>query len=660
MRRKWCRKARFSQLLELEFITFFFSLLRSDCFCDRREQSCDHQWTARTRFILGYFFFPSFFSMRFLAASVAVFLVIVAVELAILVPVIVTQRAADVAQARVTLDGLMDHFAETVKEALGQLTYNVARTAAAATVAGRRWFSQRDLSLSLQLPLNPTLTSLETYIWTPLVTADRRSSYESFYGHNISVYENGTKRPSPDMDYYYPYALFEPPSASFNAIEGFDFLSNPRSRAYLRNKTLHLVPHSSINRTLPNSFGLVIVVREQNGRGYALGLAPAIDLLSVSLPVPAHLVTMAAFDTSVAPSEQLLHLDMSPLLANATTVADFHALPWSGEFFKRSIPLVGDDILLALRFDESLAATYEGTRWIVLVAVLVPICIVLDAIYWVAVLMVRQRLAAAREEKIKRESTQMMLGYVNHEIRNPLQTILGLGDLCIEELEEDSDGNERLISNLSSMVRAAEFIEHIASDVLDIRRIEEGKIQLDIAELDLPRFLSGMEKAAQQLVKPGIAFSIICDPDITTVRTDRYRLEQVLMNFLTNAFKHTDEGSVVLSLSLLSSGQLIISVSDTGRGIPQELKAKMFEQFSQVSTNDATLLGGFGLGLYLTRILAQLLGGSVGFESTLGKGSTFWIKLPYEKEWRTLGAQFEDSLVYFSKSTKTSIDEKKN
>ena len=591
--------------------------------------------------------FPLFSSavlMRF-PWVVLLFIAIIATEVAVLVPVILTQRASDASAARKSLDDISDRFVERVNEALGELTYNVARTAAVATTKGNRFVSQADLRASLQLDLDPSLSSQQTYIWTPRVFDSQRAAYESFYGHDITEYVNGSFVSRRRRPVYYPYTLFEPVSSTFYNITGFDFLANPRSASYLQNKTLHLVPHSAINRTSPNSYGIVVVAREVNGKGYALGLTSAEDLMNSALTVERSDVVLAAYDASVDPSLQLLFLDTSPTLNNAQTITAFNALPGRNQFFVRTISVLGDDLWLCMLYSNKLASSFYGTQWIVLVAVLVPVCIVIDALYWIVVLLIQQRVTAHYQEIRKRETTQMMLGYVNHEIRNPLQTILGLGDLCVEDLEGGGEENERLISNIQSIIRAAEFIEHIASDVLDIRRIEEGKIQLDITELDVRQFTSDLEKSVLQLAKPGIEFKIICDPEITTLRTDRYRLEQVLMNFLTNAFKHTESGSVVVSFSLLSSGHVMISVSDTGKGIPDSVKESLFGQFSQVSARDATELGGFGLGLYLTRILAQLLGGTVGFESTVGKGSTFWIKVPYEKDWRTLGAQFEDSSV---------------
>jgi signal transduction histidine kinase len=115
------------------------------------------------------------------------------------------------------------------------------------------------------------------------------------------------------------------------------------------------------------------------------------------------------------------------------------------------------------------------------------------------------------------------------------------------------------------------------------------------------------------------------------------------MNFLTNAFKHTESGVVTLSVSFSSIEMMRFAVWDTGKGIPPEKKEKLFQQFAQVSAEDYSTFGGFGLGLYLTKMLAQLLGGRVGFESTVGLGSVFWVDLPVHWNNSSLSFQFQST-----------------
>jgi signal transduction histidine kinase len=197
------------------------------------------------------------------------------------------------------------------------------------------------------------------------------------------------------------------------------------------------------------------------------------------------------------------------------------------------------------------------------------------------------------------------------------------------------------VSNMGTILRSAEFIEHIANDILDVRRIEEGKIDIAFEKVDVFQLICGLQKTVKSLFleKSDVQFVVDCAVDVVLV-SDRYRLEQIIMNFLTNAFKCTDSGTVTLACHTTADNLgLRISVTDTGRGIREDKKLILFNQFAQVSVRDSA--GGFGLGLFLSKMLAGLLGGTVGFESTLGVGSCFWIDLPFEED--QLIVQFETS-----------------
>ena len=160
---------------------------------------------------------------------------------------------------------------------------------------------------------------------------------------------------------------------------------------------------------------------------------------------------------------------------------------------------------------------------------------------------------------------------------------------------------------------------------------------MHVTEFRVHTLFSGIEKAVRSFSKPDIAFVIEEDEEVPYLETDRYRVEQILMNFLTNAFKYTEKGSVTLSIARMNSFRARLSVSDTGRGIAPEVVGRLFEQFRQVEARDSSV--GFGLGLFLTREIAKLLHGEVGVESS-EKGSTFWLELPLDD---TLTAQFESS-----------------
>ncbi len=197
---------------------------------------------------------------------------------------------------------------------------------------------------------------------------------------------------------------------------------------------------------------------------------------------------------------------------------------------------------------------------------------------------------------------------------------------------------------MDTIIQAAEFIEHIATDILDLRRIEEGKISLEMTEVRMAVLMHNLERSAVPLRKgrPAVDFRIQFDPDICIIRTDRYRLEQVLMNFISNAFKHTETGVIKISAIFISSQWIRISVSDTGRGVDEALKQRLFKEFSQGSAGQ---FGGFGLGLCLAKMLATLLGGRVGFDSVYGAGSCFWIEMPLGTGSASLAISFAETAL---------------
>ncbi len=511
--------------------------------------------------------------------------------------------------------------------------YNVVRGAAAAPKRG--FLSQQDLADSVQLEDDPRNTPAKLYFWTPIVSSEERSTYEQFYGFNITDLRNGTGSPvepvsrDSNRTRFIPYTIFVPPLPP---------TTNPVIYGQERDKVPFNSVRSNCRQPTNNSYGFVAVAQNKYGRGYMFGRIGSKDLLEFSLTLPRKFVLLAAFVTNANTSRQALFFDDIPDLANATTLAIFNELPTRSFYYTSSFSAFGETIMVAVRYRTPYAAQFAGNTWVILAIVLAPVCFLMDVIWIILALLWHRRRNLLELEQTKRKEAQVMISYVNYEIRNPLQTVLGLADLELEEARDEE--NHRLIDNLTAIVRAAEFIEHIATDILDLRRLEEGKVEIEMSDVDVGQLMSDLERTAMPLQagREGADFKVNAEPEIRTVHTDRYRLEQILLNFLTNAFKHTEEGVVTLSVSFATVSWVRFAVWDTGKGIPPEKKAKLFQQFAQVSKEDSS--SGFGLGLYLTKMLAGLLGGRVDFESTLGLGSVFWVDLPVEWDRRSLSFQF--------------------
>lgn len=174
----------------------------------------------------------------------------------------------------------------------------------------------------------------------------------------------------------------------------------------------------------------------------------------------------------------------------------------------------------------------------------------------------------------------------------------------------------------------------LINDILDLSKIEAGQLQIQPEHLPLTRLTHDIRALFQPVASQrGLAFEIVVENDLpATVETDRQRLEQILKNLLSNAFKFTERGSVRLAIAPHGADRLALSVKDTGIGISDEQQQGIFEAFRQADGTISRRYGGTGLGLSISRELARLLGGTISLESQPGEGSTFTLTLPLAYE----------------------------
>lgn len=236
-------------------------------------------------------------------------------------------------------------------------------------------------------------------------------------------------------------------------------------------------------------------------------------------------------------------------------------------------------------------------------------------------------LAAARDAaEAASRAKSAFLANTSHEIRTPLNGLLGLTRLAMEvDLPP-----ERRQQYLAQILDSAQGLAGIMSDILDVSKIEAGKFALDDTAFDLREALTAVHHAYESLAAvKGLTLRLAIDARLPlNVRGDPVRLRQILSNFITNALKFTERGEVRIDATRTDAGGLRLAVSDTGPGVPAETQARLFQPFSQGDTSTTRRFGGTGLGLSICRELAQLMGGTVGVQSTPGQGSTFWAELP--------------------------------
>lgn len=226
------------------------------------------------------------------------------------------------------------------------------------------------------------------------------------------------------------------------------------------------------------------------------------------------------------------------------------------------------------------------------------------------------------------------LANMSHELRTPLNSILILSD----QLRQNGTGN---LSD--KQVRHADIIHHaghellqLINDVLDLAKIEAGRMQLKLEPLNLAELLAELEDALGPMAEQkGLSLTLSIEPGVpATLDSDRARLQQILRNLLTNALKFTERGGVELSARCLPDGEgeacrtLQLQVRDSGIGIARDQQERIFQAFQQIDGSISRQYGGTGLGLAITRQLAEVLGGQVTVDSDLGRGSIFTVELP--------------------------------
>jgi signal transduction histidine kinase len=523
------------------------------------------------------------------------------------------------------------------------------------SVTGSR-VSMQNFKTVLQLQYDTSEQEVEEYAFVAKVTKPEITSFNQFCAAEISptCYLKEKRPPSTDYEpvslnrtFYYPLLYLYPLSArlpAINAIIGVDFTStaegavsfkqwsDDRNTSVMTRRISLVTP--SVNPYA--SYGLilsqVVYLASQPSEliGYTLvvlRLSTMIDSTLSSLGFAREDVAVTMFDTSEdgfstvkANNVSLLYKEDVPL----------HNLIWQVSDINSSKTTSGQLNILSRRYtfffefssryNKSLRSALPYSIPLILTAAF----LLIDLIAYLLWHTKQQRLKVLDGVR-----ANQMLAYCSHELRNPLNIIRGMVDYTLRTLDDQPTPIEVCRSDLIVVVRTCDFVEHIVSDILVLQKLEEDNLEVEIQPCDLKSVLADIEESVAQKVEENkrVVLHMQCNDHIV-LNTDEFRLKQVVLNLLTNAMKYTKVGTIIVEATIENPETVLITVKDTGIGIAEDKKHLIFQAHLQNDIRKIGRHGSYGLGLYLVHVLSRRMNWTVGFESVLGIGSTFWIRIP--------------------------------
>ena len=241
-----------------------------------------------------------------------------------------------------------------------------------------------------------------------------------------------------------------------------------------------------------------------------------------------------------------------------------------------------------------------------------------------AVQLIIQDISERRQmDKMKDE----FISIVSHELRTPITAILGAVGIIRGLQLDDLDEKQKLLVNI--IYNNSQTLVSLVNDILDVSKLEGGKLALNIEECDINELLDEIIKDNTTYASQyNVRLELNRDLTESTLQTDAMRLKQIFNNLISNAIKHSPERDSVIIHATNVGNYFVASIQDHGSGIPKEFRDRIFNKFEQFQDNNRKVIKGTGLGLYLTKSLIEQFSGEIWYETAINRGTTFYIKLP--------------------------------
>jgi signal transduction histidine kinase/putative methionine-R-sulfoxide reductase with GAF domain len=223
----------------------------------------------------------------------------------------------------------------------------------------------------------------------------------------------------------------------------------------------------------------------------------------------------------------------------------------------------------------------------------------------------------------------LFLANMSHELRTPLNSIIGFSRVILKGIDGPLTPEQE--EDLTSIYNNGQHLLNLINEILDMAKIEAGKMNLSFEEVDLGEAAKSTLTNIRSLIKPNVELISDIESDLPPIEADPIRIRQILINLLSNAAKFTEEGYIAIKVTRLDENHLQVTVTDTGLGIAKEDMDKLFKAFEQADNSTTRTAGGTGLGLPITLWLVRMHNGTISLDTEFGKGTTFYVQLPLEQ-----------------------------